>query len=132
MQKTPKFDYLLKGSYIRVTTFRKSSAPVPTPVWFAELDGGLVIETEAHSGKVKRICNNPQVTLAPCTATGKPKGASVEATASILTDPAQIERAKAALAKKYNLLRALIYGFMGLVSTLRRKPKEEVAYVRLD
>ncbi len=132
MQKPSKFDYLLKGSYIRVTTFRKSSAPIPTPVWFAPFDGGLVIETEAHSGKVKRIRNNPQVTIAPCTVTGKPKGASVEATATILTDPAQIERAKAALAKKYNILRALFYGFMNLVSALRRKPKEELAYLRLD
>jgi len=65
-------------------SFRKSGQGVAVPVWFAERDGILYVYSEAASGKVKRIRNNPRVRVAPCDARGRLKGDWVEATARIL------------------------------------------------
>ena len=56
--------------------------------------------TQAHAGKVKRIRNNAQVEVAPCTGRGDLLGKSVEAMARILP-PDQLGEAKAALNHKY-------------------------------
>jgi len=71
-------------SYISLESFRKNGQGVATPVWFAEEGGILYFYSEAESGKVKRIRNNPQVRIAPCDARGRLKGDSVEAAARIL------------------------------------------------
>ena len=41
--------------YICLITFRKTEVAVNTPVWFAELDGNLIVRTRIDSGKSKRI-----------------------------------------------------------------------------
>ena len=68
--------------YISLTTFRKTGAPVPTPVWFGEQDGKLYVMTRSDMGKTKRIRNNPQVKVAPCTMRGKVTGPEFPAKAS--------------------------------------------------
>jgi uncharacterized protein len=70
--------------YISLTTFRKNGAGVATPVWFGEDDGKLYVMTRSDMGKTKRIRNNPQVRVAPCTIRGKVTGAEFAATARIL------------------------------------------------
>lgn len=81
--------------YISLTTFRKNGQGVPTPVWFAEQDGKLVIMTRSDSGKYKRIRNNPSVRIAPCTISGKITGPDFPARASILpaTDSEPVRKA---------------------------------------
>ena len=59
-------------------------AAVPTPVWFGEKDDKLYVMTRSDSGKYKRIRNNPQVRVAPCTMRGKITGPEFAATARIL------------------------------------------------
>jgi PPOX class probable F420-dependent enzyme len=70
--------------YISLTTFRKTGAGVSTPVWFGEDDGKLFVMTRSDMGKAKRIRNNPQVKVAPCTIRGKVTGPEFSATARIL------------------------------------------------
>jgi len=72
-------------NYISLTTFRKTGAGVATPVWFGEEGGKLYVMTRSDMGKTKRIRNNPQVRVAPCTIGGKVTGAEVAATARILS-----------------------------------------------
>jgi PPOX class probable F420-dependent enzyme len=91
--------------YISLETYKKSGQAMPTPVWFAERDGALFVRTEADSGKVKRIRNNPQVRIAPCGSRGEVKGEWVAATAQ-LVDEAASEQINQALSKKYGLLKA--------------------------
>src|SRR5258708_2439634 len=57
--------------YISLTTFRRDGRAVPTVVWFAHDGERILVWTGANSGKVKRIKNNPRVTVAPCDRTGK-------------------------------------------------------------
>jgi uncharacterized protein len=97
------------AKYIELTTFRKDGTPKPTPIWAAlDDDGRLVVWTEAESWKVKRLRNNPRVTVQACDARGKKTyGAVVEGTAEIL-DAAGTERARRLIGRKYGLLGKLL------------------------
>lgn len=90
--------------YISLTTFRKSGVPVATPVWFGEENGKLYVMTRSDMGKTKRIRNNPQVKVAPCTIRGKVTGPEFAATASILT-PEDHARARQTIKRKYWMAR---------------------------
>ncbi len=70
--------------YISIATFRKTGVPVYTPIWFAEEDGKLYFMTSSKLGKTKRIRNNPQVKIAPCTIRGKITGPEFPATGRVL------------------------------------------------
>src|SRR5579864_5784496 len=90
--------------YISLTTFRKTGAGVATPVWFGENDGNLYVMTRSDMGKTKRIRNNPQVRVAPCTIRGKVTGPEFPATARLLT-PEHHARARTAINRKYWMAR---------------------------
>ncbi len=94
--------------YISLTTFRKSGVGVPTPIWFAEDRGQLYFMTASKSGKFKRIRNNPQVKVAPCTIRGKVTGPEFAANARIL--PAEDHsRVRKLVNRKYWLARLPIF-----------------------
>jgi uncharacterized protein len=90
--------------YVSLTTFRKSGQAVVTPVWFAEQDAKLYVMTRSDSGKYKRIRNNPQIKVAPCTMRGTVTGPEFSATARVLP-PEDWPEAKQALHRKYWLSR---------------------------
>jgi uncharacterized protein len=90
--------------YISLTTFRKTGAGVATPVWFGEDGGKLYVMTRSDMGKSKRIRNNPQVRVAPCTMRGTVTGAEVAATARILP-PQEHARARQTINRKYWMAR---------------------------
>ena len=71
-----------------------------TPVWFAEHGGRLLVQTDAASGKVKRIRRNPAVRVAACTASGRLRGEQLAAVAELLPD-AETSRAARLLRRKY-------------------------------
>jgi hypothetical protein len=98
------FAYLRGQRYISLATFRRNGQPVLTPVWFAEKDGNLYVMTRSDSGKYKRIRNNPQVRVAPCTSRGRVTGPDVAGGARVLP-PAEEAGARQALARKYWLIR---------------------------
>jgi len=90
--------------YISLATFRKTGVAVPTPVWFGEEGAKLYVMTRSDMGKTKRIRNNPQVKVAPCTMSGKVTGEQSSATARILP-PEEHERARATINRKYWMAR---------------------------
>jgi PPOX class probable F420-dependent enzyme len=93
-----------RQKYISLTTFRKTGAGIATPVWFGEEDGKLYVMTRSDMGKTKRIRNNPQVRVAPCTMRGTVTGAEFAATARILP-PEHHSRARQAINRKYWMAR---------------------------
>jgi PPOX class probable F420-dependent enzyme len=111
------FPALAGHEYMRLTTFRKSGEPVPTPVWFAQVEGRLYVMTDPDSGKVKRIRNNAQVEVTPCDSRGNPLGDQAEGMARIL-DAEEGKAADAALSRKYGWKKR-VFGLMGSV---RRRP----------
>ena len=90
--------------YISLKTFRKNGAGVATPVWFGEEGGKLYVMTRSDMGKTKRIRNNPQVRVAPCTIRGIVTGVEVAATARILP-PEEHPHARQAINRKYWMAR---------------------------
>jgi len=77
---------ILKGhNFISLTTFRKTGVGVPTPVWFTVIEDKFYVITDASSGKVKRLCNNPRVQVAPSDVQGKIIGETFFAQTRILT-----------------------------------------------
>jgi PPOX class probable F420-dependent enzyme len=95
-------DALGASRYVLVTTFRRDGTVVATPVWVARDGASFVVWTTSDSGKVKRIRRTGQVTIAPCSARGKPHGPAVPARAELL-DAAGTERVRALIKKKYRL-----------------------------
>jgi uncharacterized protein len=90
--------------YVSLATFRKNGVAVCTPIWFAEEDGKLCFMTSSDTGKYKRIRNNPEVKIAPCTIRGKITGPEFAARARIL--PAEdADRVRRAIRAKYWLAR---------------------------
>ena len=63
---------------ISLETYKKNNQPVRTPVWFVINNDLIYVITREDTGKVKRLKNNPQVKLAPCTFRGKPIGEWLE------------------------------------------------------
>ena len=90
--------------YISLTTFRKNGAAVATPVWFGEKDGDLYVMTRSDSGKYKRLRNNPQVRIAPCTMRGTITGPAFAATARVLP-PEDWPSARKTIERKYWMAR---------------------------
>jgi uncharacterized protein len=90
--------------YISLTTFRKTGVGVATPVWFGEEDNKLYVMTISKMGKVKRIRNNPQIKVAPCTMRGKVTGPEFDATARLLP-PEDHKGARQTINRKYLMAR---------------------------
>jgi len=111
-------------NYINLETFRKNGEGVKTPVWFVQEGEILFVRTEADSGKVKRLRNNPKVRVAPCTATGELHGDWVDATA-VMVDGDETDKVNRLLNKKYGLfklffdVRAKLLRLKGVPVTLR-------------
>lgn len=70
--------------YLSLSTFRKNGNAVHTPVWFGEQNGHLYVMSRPDSGKCKRIRNNAEVRVAPCTIRGRITGPEFAGKARIL------------------------------------------------
>ncbi len=90
--------------YISLATFRKSGVAVYTPIWFAEDGNRIYFMTNSKLGKCKRIRNNPQVKIAPCTIRGKITGPEFPATVRVLP-PEERVHARQLINAKYWLAR---------------------------
>ncbi|GGC56949.1 PPOX class F420-dependent oxidoreductase [Hoyosella rhizosphaerae] len=123
----PTFDELASAKYVLLTTFRKDSTPVPTPLWVAAEDNRLFVWTETNSYKVKRIKRDPRVTIAVCGKRGQPDGETVRASAEVLGEEGT-NYVRGLIAKKYgatgwllvkgSLLRRGRRGTIGVAITL--------------
>ncbi len=96
--------------YVSLTTFRKNGTPVAVPVWITDVgDGKVGFTTASSSYKVKRIRNNPKITLQPCDSRGNVREGSavVSGTAEIRTGN-DFEHVKAAIKSKYGVQYTMI------------------------
>jgi len=91
-------------SYVNLATFRKNGNPVLTPVWFGEQNDKLYVMSQPHSGKCKRIRNNPQVQVAACTMRGRITGPTFSGKARIVS-PEETPAARETVRRKYWLAR---------------------------
>ena len=113
-------------SYINLETFRKSEIGVRTPVWFGVDGNTLFVRTDASSGKVKRIRNNPREHIAPCKMDGMLLGDWIEASARVV-DGGEIDRkVDRLLGKKYGFMKTIF----GLASS-RKGRKNTIIEIKV-
>ncbi len=91
--------------YVLLTTFRRTGAAVPTPVWVVPFTDGhhLAVITTIGTGKCKRLAHTPRVLLAPCDQRGNRRGADLAAVAVVETGPTAV-RVQQLVRTKYGLL----------------------------
>ncbi|MWV51193.1 PPOX class F420-dependent oxidoreductase [Rathayibacter sp. VKM Ac-2803] len=118
MTLSPALAALADESFVSLTTFRKTGAGVSTPVWIARDGAELIITTPRKSGKVKRLRNDPRVTLVPCDRRGRVKEGApvVEASARIVSDEETVERLGRVFARKYRLEYRVFLFIEGIVT----------------
>jgi PPOX class probable F420-dependent enzyme len=119
---------LADAPFVLLTTFRRSGVGVSTPVWVGADGDELLVTTRGTTGKVKRIRNNPRVTLVVCDRVGNvsPGAIAVEANAVIETDDAAIARLVEVIEHKYGDAYRRI-----LAAAAERPPGEESVAVRI-
>jgi hypothetical protein len=100
--------------YIALETYKKNNHAVKTPVWFVIHNELVYVITREKTGKVKRLKNNLNVRIAPCTFLGKPIGKWILGNAKFVTD----EELKTALE-----LRKKKYGFMDKIAQFASRKK---------
>ena len=80
-----KLEQFSKQKYINLETYKNDNTSVKTPVWFV-IDKGLVyIITRESTGKVKRLKNNQNVRVVPCSFKGEIKNEWVNGKAQKVT-----------------------------------------------
>ncbi len=106
MSKTKErnvFADFIGHKYISLTTFYKSGKGVPTTVEFAENEAKLYVVTKDKSWKVKRIRDNLNATIEPCTMRGRVNGPKMNVAVCILSKEKEA-MAIEALKRKYDTL----------------------------
>ncbi|MEP7045946.1 MAG: PPOX class F420-dependent oxidoreductase [Ilumatobacteraceae bacterium] len=119
--------------YVLLTTFRKNGDAVPTAVWIVGMpDGTAGLTTEETAGKVKRIRNDPSVTLQPCSMRGnvQPGSIIVNATAEVLVGPGARPITNA-IRRKYRVVTVLL-SLSDLIRKLFRRAEAPDCAVRLS
>jgi uncharacterized protein len=114
------------SKYVSLTTFRKDGRAVATPVWQVTDGSTMMIVSDAAAGKVKRIRNNPRVTVAPCDIRGRiPEGAeAVDGNARVL-DEQETLKARELLARRYVTSR--VGNWFARVLHIKRSPLVGIA-----
>jgi PPOX class probable F420-dependent enzyme len=98
---------LANAEYFNLATFRKNGNAVATPVWFAPVADTFYVFSAGDAGKVKRLRASSRARVAVCDFRGKLLGDWLDATARLVTDRAEIERAYTSLRGKYGLRMAI-------------------------
>jgi PPOX class probable F420-dependent enzyme len=111
--------------YVSVVTFRRNGTPVATPIWVVRDGDALAIWTGADTGKVKRVRNNPEVTVAACDVRGKVHGEPVNGRAELMSAE-DTERVRALIIKKYGLI-----GWLTIKGSRLRRGREGTVGIRI-
>src|SRR5512141_213966 len=97
---------LASAKYVALTTFRRTGAPVTTPVWFAaSLDepGLFAVITVDDTGKTKRLAHTETVDLQAGDMRGRvvPGAPVFHGTATVVRDAGAVASVRRAIVAKY-------------------------------
>ncbi len=111
-----------RAKYISFTSFKRNGDAVPLPVWVVPFEDGYAFTTDNPSYKVKRVRNNPAVTVQVCSLRGKvASGATVYHGTAEVIEGERVAGVRAAITRKYRLVYALAIAPQELFAKLRRK-----------
>jgi PPOX class probable F420-dependent enzyme len=117
------------SSYVSFTSYRKDGTPVSTPVWIAPDGDDLYFFSDTGAFKVKRIRNNPAVSLQPCDVRGRVKeGAPLVTGLAQVLDHSETPRVRGIVNRKYRVMGTIgglfsrLRGSEAAIGILIRKP----------
>ena len=112
-----KLEQFLDQKYINLETYKKDGTSIRTPVWFV-IDKNLIyVITRESTGKVKRLKNNQNIKIVPCSFKGKPESEWIKGIAQKVTGE-EAEKAIKLRKKKYGFSARLT----GLFSSQKGNP----------
>ena len=112
-----KLSLFLDQKYVNLETYKRDGTPVRTPVWFM-IDGDIVyVVTREKTGKVKRLKNNQNIRIVPCSFKGKPESEWIKGIAQKVAGE-EAEKAIKLRKKKYGFSARLT----GLFSSQKGNP----------
>ena len=112
-----RLSLFLDQKYVNLETYKKDGTPVRTPVWFM-IDGDIVyVVTREKTGKVKRLKNNQNIRIVPCSFKGKPESEWIKGIAQKVAGE-EAEKAIKLRKKKYGFSARLT----GLFSSQKGNP----------
>ena len=97
-----KLSPFLDQKYINLETYKKDGTPIRTPVWFMIDNEVIYIITREKTGKVKRLKNNQNIRIVPCSFKGESKNEWINGVAQKITGN-NAERAIKLRKKKYGI-----------------------------
>ena len=106
--RTAGFGPLEGSKTALLTTFRRGGEAVGTPLSIAVANGKVYFVTASDSGKARRLADNPVVSLAPCTVSGKVTGEPVDGRARRLARDERRTTAKGLLRPTGGLFWSLV------------------------
>ena len=112
-----KLSLFLDQKYVNLETYKKDGTPVRTPVWFMIDDDIVYVVTREKTGKVKRLKNNQNIRIVPCSFKGKPESEWIKGIAQNITGE-EAEKAIKLRKKKYGFSARLT----GLFSSQKGNP----------
>jgi uncharacterized protein len=92
---------------VLLTTYRRDGTAVGTPVHLVVVGDRAFFRTWDEAWKFKRLRNNPEATIAPSTARGKPTGSAIRVRAR-LVGAEEAPLAARALAGKYPFIHGVL------------------------
>jgi PPOX class probable F420-dependent enzyme len=109
-----------RARYVSFTSYKRNGDPVSLPVWVVPFEGGYAFTTDPDAFKVKRVRNNPKVSLRVCSVRGKvdPGAAEFHGTAENV-DTATADRVNTAIRRKYWFAYRVLIAPSNLWSRLR-------------
>ena len=111
-----------RAKYISFTSYKRNGDAVSLPVWVVPFEGGYAFTTDGPSYKVKRVRNNPAVTVQVCGLRGKvaPGATMYQGTAEVL-EGEYVTAVRKVIKRKYPIVYTMMIVPQELLAKLRRK-----------
>ncbi len=103
----PVLEPFVRQWAVLLVTYKRDGTPVGTPVSIAVEGERAFVRTWDTAWKLRRIRNNPEVEVAPCTARGRPTGPPFHARTRLL-EGYESARAGRLLARKHPMMHGLL------------------------
>lgn len=125
---------LATAKYAELTTFRRTGAPVSSPVWISPAvddPSRLVVISVDGTGKTKRLAHTPRVELRPCSIRGQvePGAPTYRGTAEVVRDDDGVRTVRRAVVAKYGLPARFADAAAAVTRLVGREPAPRVGIV---
>ena len=103
-----KLKQFIDQKYLNLETYKKDQTSVKTPVWFVIEKDQIYIITKETTGKVKRLRNNQNASIAVCSMKGEIKSDWVDVGLKKITEESDVEKIVKLRKKKYGFSARLV------------------------